>query len=218
MVEELYDIRFNEAEQKQKEKIWQVLCKSFFQKYVRRDSTVLEVACGFGEFITNIDCQHKIAVDINTSVKERLPSNIDFRVCSATDMEFVEDNSVDTVFVSNFFEHLPNKDVLSQVLESMHRVLKPGGQLIMMQPNFKFSYDAYWDFYDHHLPLSHLTMAEGVQMAGFKLGRVIPKFMPFSTKSKIPKHPFLVRLYLAFPPAWKIMGKQFFLQAIKEGN
>jgi hypothetical protein len=58
-------------------------------------------------------------------------------------------------------------------------------------------------------------MAEALAMAGFKLDIVHPKFMPFSTKSKIPSHPLLVKLYLKFPPVWKLMGKQFFVLSRK---
>ena len=145
-----------------------------------------------------------------------MPENVEFRNCDASQIEFVLDGSVDTVFVSNFFEHLPDKNNLTKVLKAIHRVLKPGGQLLMLQPNYKYSSMDYWDFYDHHLPLSHNTMIEGAQMIGFQVGLVYPKFLPFSTKSKIPKHPLLVKIYLLFPPIWRLMGKQFFLQAIKK--
>jgi hypothetical protein len=85
----------------------------------------------------------------------------------------------------------------------------------MMQPNIKYCYESHWDFFDHHIPLSHLSMVEALAMTGFKLDIVHPKFMPFSTKSKIPSHPLLVKLYLKFPPVWKLMGKQFFVLSRK---
>ena len=34
------------------------------------------------------------------------------------------------------------------------------------------------------------------------------RFLPYSTKSRLPKHPALVRAYLAFPTAWRLLGKQ----------
>jgi hypothetical protein len=45
-------------------------------------------------------------------------------------------------------------------------------------------------------------------MAGFKTKKVIARFLPYTTKSRIPQHPLLVRAYLSFPPAWLLLGKQ----------
>jgi len=45
-------------------------------------------------------------------------------------------------------------------------------------------------------------------MAGFKTKKVIARFLPYTTKSRLPQHPLLVRAYLAFPPAWLLLGKQ----------
>lgn len=211
----LYDVRFSEDERIKKEKVWKVLCQDFFQKFIKPDDTVLEIACGFGEFLRNIQAQRKMAVDLNEKVQETLPSGIEFHLGSADKLDMFEDNSVNVVFVSNFFEHLPNKDILTSILQEVNRILTPGGSFLIMQPNFKYCYDSYWDFYDHHLPLSHLSMSEGLEMTGFQLEKVYGKFVPFSTKSKIPSHPLLVKMYLKVPLVWKIMGKQFFIQAKK---
>jgi hypothetical protein len=39
-----------------------------------------------------------------------------------------------------------------------------------------------------------------------------------NTKSRIPKHPIGVKLYLKFPIVWKIMGKQALVIAIKPSS
>lgn len=206
----LYKARFSEDEKKKKEKIWQVLCRNYFQCYIKPTDKVLDIACGFGEFLNNIEAQQKFAVDINPELKDQLPSDIEFHLGSAANLYMFTNNSIDLVFASNFFEHLHSKDIMVQVLFEIYRILKPKGSLMMMQPNYKYCADSYWDFFDHHIPISHLSMVEALVMTGFKLDIVHPKFMPFSTKSKIPSHPFLVRLYLKFPLSWKLMGKQFF--------
>jgi hypothetical protein len=78
-----------------------------------------------------------------------------------------------------------------------------------MGPNIRYAYAEYWDFYDHYLPLSHLSLEEGLVQAGFDIERVIPRFLPYSTRSALPKATFFVRAYLAFPLAWRFLGKQF---------
>lgn len=62
---DLYGNRFNEHERNQKERIWRVLCTDFFQRYVRPSDTVLDVGAGYCEFINNIKCASKIALDLN---------------------------------------------------------------------------------------------------------------------------------------------------------
>ena len=53
------------------------------------------------------------------------------------------------------------------------------------------------------------------EMVGFDLVQVWPRFLPYTTRSRIPQHPMLVRLYLSFRPAWRIMGGQTWLVARK---
>lgn len=51
----LYKLRFSDDEALKKGPIWQVLCANFFQKWVRTSDTVIDLACGFGEFINDIN-------------------------------------------------------------------------------------------------------------------------------------------------------------------
>jgi hypothetical protein len=94
-------------------------------------------------------------------------------------------------------------------------VLKPGGTFIVMGPNIRYAYREYWNFYDHCLPFSDLSMAEGLRIAGFTIEENIPRFLPFTMQNKVPTHDILVRAYLALPVVWKLLGKQFLITAIK---
>ncbi len=76
--------------------------------------------------------------------------------------------SVDVVFSSNFFEHLPTKQDFAHCLAEAYRVLRPQGLLIALGPNIRFCFDVYWDFVDHHLPLSDRSMVEALEIAGFR--------------------------------------------------
>ena len=64
-VQKIYSERFSDQDLIHKQKIWQLLCKHFFQRYVRDSDTVLDIAAGYCEFINNIKCARKIALDIN---------------------------------------------------------------------------------------------------------------------------------------------------------
>jgi SAM-dependent methyltransferase len=117
------------------------------------------------------------------------------------------------VFTSNFFEHMPSKDELMATLREARRLLRPGGRIIILQPNIRYSYREYWDFLDHHIALSHESMTEALELAGFAVTECRPRFMPFSTKSGLPQSPLLLSIYLRLPPLQWLLGKQMFLVA-----
>lgn len=210
-VEQLYRNRFGDTERLQKNKIWSVLCSVFFQRYIAADSIVLDIGAGYCEFINNIKCKEKYAVDLNEEVAEFADPDVKVFKSPSTNLYFLSDNTVDTVFVSNFFEHLKTREEIIKTLSEIYRVLKKGGSIIILQPNIRYLSKYYWDFFDHHIPLSDKSMVEALQMAGFKIECVLPRFLPYTTKSKIPQRPFLVRIYLNIPLLWKVMGKQMFI-------
>lgn len=214
-VQKLYRSRFSEAERNAKQQIWRVLCEDFFSLFIRPSDTVLDLACGYGEFINAIDCGVRIAVDLNEESGAFLRSDVTFYNQSCAELDCIEDASLDVVFESNLFEHLADKAELQSVVETVYRKLKTGGRFIMMQPNLKYVGHAYWDFYDHTIPLTHLSCAELLRTCGFRLHTLIPRFLPYTTKGRIPQHPALVRLYLKVRPAWRILGKQFLIVAEK---
>ena len=84
---ELYKIRFTEEQLPRKNAIWQVICKHFLQKLISPTSTVVDIACGYGEFINNIIAKRKIAVDLNPDTRKFLNSDIEFHQCSALQID-----------------------------------------------------------------------------------------------------------------------------------
>ena len=86
----------------------------------------------------------------------------------------------------------------------------------MVQPNIRYAYREYWDFFDHHVALSHGSLSEALQMTGFHIEVLRPRFLPYTTKSRLPQAAWLVRLYLACPPAQWLLGKQMLVVARKQ--
>jgi SAM-dependent methyltransferase len=212
----LYATRFPEADRAAKDAIWQVLCPHFFQRYVKDSDVVLDIGAGFGEFLRHIRCARRIAVDIERLSGRVLPAGTE-EVFTPSDRisEQVPANSVDVVFCSNFFEHLPNTETFLATLKEIRTVLRPGGRLMALQPNIRYVGGAYWDFVDHHLALTHVTLIEACESLGYEIEEVIPRFLPYTTRSALPQSPWLVRLYLAVRPAWFFLGKQTWFVARK---
>ncbi|MDQ2096150.1 MAG: class I SAM-dependent methyltransferase [Tychonema bourrellyi B0820] len=120
----------------------------------------------------------------------------------------------DRIFISNFFEHLSNKEELIQIILFCFDALKPNGSLLVIQPNFKYSYKEYYDFIDHQLPITHLSLQELLETVGFEIDLMIPRFLPFSTKGR-PASPLLLKIYLKLPFLWQFLGGQMFVKASK---
>jgi hypothetical protein len=127
----------------------------------------------------------------------------------------VDPGSVDVVFSSNFFEHLLSTDDLRDTLVSAYDAIRPGGKIIALGPNIKYTKGAYWDFIDHHIPLTEASIGELMEMCGFRVTRSVPRFLPY-TMSAGREYPLsFLRLYLRTPLAWRFLGSQFLVTAVK---
>ena len=196
----LYRVRFSQREAIAKSKIWEVLCADFFQEFIPPDSVILDLAAGYCDFINHIQGAKKYATDLNLDTPSFAKPEVTVFEVPSNNISCLPDESVDVVFTSNFLEHLKSKEEILETFSEVHRILKTNGRFMILQPNIRYVGFQYWDFFD-----------QGLLIKKFKIEKVIPKFLPFTTKSKFPKHPLWVKLYLKIPLVWKILGKQSFL-------
>jgi SAM-dependent methyltransferase len=181
---------------------------------VPRDGTVLDVGAGYCDFINNVRAARRIAVDLNPDTALAAAEGVEvFTIPLERLGEAIEPESIDLAFASNVFEHLRGPDVLLDILDALREALRPGGRLVVMQPNVRALGGAFWDFIDHILPLSDRGMAEALEVSGFEVVERRPRFLPYTTKSRLPHWSPLVRLYLALRPAQWLMGRQMLVVA-----
>lgn len=210
----LYRLRFNK-ELKKRNEIWKILCKDFFQKYIKSTDTVCDLGAGYCEFINNIKAKTRVAIDINPETKKFANKDILTLISSSTNLPKNLYNKVDVVFVSNFFEHLSTKEELAKTLVEINKILKTGGKIIVLMPNIRYIGSAYWDFLDHQLPLTEKSMVEALILNGYQIKEKKNKFLPYTTKSRFPKASFLVGVYLKLTILQQIFGKQSLIVAEK---
>ena len=209
---EIYGRRFADTAV-YRNKVWTVLADSFFSRWIQPTDDVLDLGAGYGEFIRNVRCGRKSAMDLNPEAGAYLPEDVEFLHQDCSEPWSVPDRSLDIIFTSNFLEHLPDKTSLIRTLEHAARALKPAGRMICLGPNARILHGGYWDFFDHHIALTDRSLREALELEGFELDLVVPRFLPYTMVGG-PRYPLvLVRVYLALPLAWRVLGGQFLLVA-----
>ncbi|GAB6177651.1 class I SAM-dependent methyltransferase [Desulfobaculum senezii] len=194
--------------------VWNEIA-AYLRPFVPDGARVLEVGGGYCEFINAVPAGEKHVMDLFADVGRYADEGITAHVGDATDLSRFESGSMDVVLASNFFEHL-ERDTFEACAREIHRVLRPGGRLLVIQPNFKYCADSYFDDYTHRLIFTDAGMKDWLESLAFAVERVEPRFLPFSMKSRLPKAPWLVRLYLRSPI--RPMAGQFFLCAVRPGG
>lgn len=213
-VKSIYADRFDKNVE-QRNILWKILCQNFFQQFINENETVLDLAAGYCEFINHIQAREKIAVDLNPQTKKMAAKGVKFYEALSTKLPKSLTGIVDTVFTSNFFEHLDSKDELMSTLKEVHRVLKKNGKIMVLQPNIKLVGGRYWDFVDHTLPVTEKSLVEALELNGFAVKYQKTRFLPYTASEGAPIIPFLIKLYLKLPPVQYFMGKQTFVIAKK---
>jgi 2-polyprenyl-3-methyl-5-hydroxy-6-metoxy-1,4-benzoquinol methylase len=207
VLDDLYARRFKDPERYAKDRVWAEIGKHL-QRYVDPEAPVLDIACDDGYFTRNIHASEKWACDMR-DVSGSLPSDTHFVQSDGLELATrLPSAHFGTVFMSNYLEHLPSGDLVVQQFRVAQQLLRPGGKVVVLQPNIRLTGGSYWDFIDHKVALTDRSLVEAAEAASLQTERVVVRFLPYTTKGKLPMHPWLVRMYLRFPPAWRILGQQ----------
>ena len=180
--------------------VWKEIVR-FLAKFIPQQATVLDIGAGYCDFINNITVTNRIALDYSPDFMEYATKGVKTIQTPVTNMVGVEDNSVDVVFASNLFEHLSDEELV-QTMKEVKRVLKQGGRLILMQPNYRLAYKTYFDDPTHKKVFSDESLRAFLVSHGFMIELSKPRSLPFSLKSRpslIPLHHLIVRAYLNSP-------------------
>lgn len=207
LLPELYEARFDEREVSAKDAVWREIVR-YLQRYIDASAPILDIACDRGHFIRWAQGSERWATDIR-DVGDALPADVRFIRSSGLELASVAPNGYfGTVFMSNYLEHLESSDAVIDQLRVARQLLRPGGRVIVLQPNIRLVGPRYWDFIDHRVALTERSLLEAAELAGLRTVDLITRFLPYSTKGRLPADARLVRAYLAVRPAWWLMGRQ----------
>lgn len=171
---------------------------NYLRPFLFNADSVIDIGCGRGEFITQVEAKFKFAIDLDSSAGSFLHSGINFIHGSHDSLSRFGRESIDVIWASNFVEHLEMKDVNS-FLEECFRILKRGtngGYLILMQPNFRHSFKNYFDDFTHKTIFTDVSLRSLLNSHGFKVVKCERKFLPYSLNSRKAFFSPLIVIYL----------------------
>lgn len=142
------------------------LAKYLTDKYLLLPpASLLEFGCGRCELLNQFsligfqvrgnDCS-----DQAKNYFKNLPVDvIDFDGCTP-----YEDASFDIVFSKSFIEHIANPE---SYFSECYRILKPGGVLLSLTPDWRSNYIKFFDDYTHIRPFSSVSLKNIYLVSGF---------------------------------------------------
>jgi len=208
----LYEYRFRTVDQVKRQAVWDEIAR-YIHRRMGSPASVLDPAAGRGEFIRAVPAASRWAVDAVSHDQSAMPG-VKVIISDIMDANLPAEY-FDGVFVSNFLEHLPDQDSVARLLHKLAASMRPGGRVAIIGPNFRHCPQRYFDFADHTVILTHLSVAEHLHAAGFDVTRVTARFLPYSFQGILPPSPLLTRAYLHLPVMWRLLGKQFLVLARK---
>ncbi len=206
----LYEYRFRDVPQASRQAVWNEIAPIVWE-WMGRPERVLDPGAGRGEFLLAIPAAERWAIDQVDQIGGG-DSGVHLVLGDALTAPLPAQH-FDGVFVSNLLEHLTSQDDVASLLRRLRNAMAPGGRIAVIGPNFRYCMREYFDCADHTLALTHESVAEHLYAAGFGVDRVVPRFLPYSFRSRHPRATVLVRSYLRFPPAWRFFGRQFLVLA-----
>ena len=213
-LQRLYEKRFA-GKSEYRTQVWRVLV-NYFAKWVPPGAAVLDLGCGHCEFINNVRAGRRFGMDLNPDTLNQAAQDVQILAQNCAQPWPLPEASLDVVFTSNFFEHLCAKSDLRATLKQAMRCLRPGGRIIALGPNIRYLPGEYWDFYDHYLPLTELSLGEVLTETCFEIEAQIPRFLPYTMSRPGSQRPiWMLSLYLKLEFVWPFFGKQFLVVAKK---
>jgi SAM-dependent methyltransferase len=143
------------------------LIKYLFDQYgMRKGQKILEPGCGRGEFL---DAYRRLGLKCY---------GLDLSPCAGGFLEGIEvkqanieneplpyqDNYFDIIYSKSLMEHLHHPD---KYLSEAFRILKPGGKVLCLIPDWESNFKIYFDDFTHVTPFTKITLRDILMMSDF---------------------------------------------------
>ena len=179
--------------------VWRAIAR-YLSPYVPAGAEVAELGAGYCDWINHVDARRRVAADVWPDVQRHAAPGVESKVLDvARDLASLGDEAFDVVLASNLLEHF-TPDTAAGVVAGVARLLRPGGRVILIQPNFRLAWRSYFDDYTHRAVFTDVSLPALLRAHGFAVERVEARFLPYSMQgSRLPIASWLVSAYLRSP-------------------
>jgi SAM-dependent methyltransferase len=143
------------------------LARYLFKRYdLKPGYSLLDVGCGRGEFLKGfIKCGVVgFGVDQSLAAQSYCPQ----ATLMVSDIENdgipYEDNSFEVVYSKSVIEHFYYPE---RMVREIYRVLRPGGRVITLCPDWEFNFRNYFEDYTHRTPFMQASLRDIFLIHGF---------------------------------------------------
>jgi SAM-dependent methyltransferase len=193
--------------------LWQVIA-SHLASWIPPGAHVLEIGAGYCDWINHVRAARRVAVDVWPEITRYGAPGVEARVLDLSgELRTLGVGAFDVVLASNVLEHF-DPDTAARVVADVGALLRPGGRVIVIQPNFRHAWRRYFDDYTHRSVFTDVSLPALLRSCGLTVERVQARFLPYSMKGASSfVRPWLVRAYLRSPV--KPMAGQMLVMARK---
>jgi SAM-dependent methyltransferase len=179
--------------------VWRELIR-YLERRVPFGDTVLDIGCGYGEFINNVKAPKRFALDVSPEQRKYMDPSVSFLTADVMTVgDAFPPSTFDFIFSSNLLEHLERAEI-GTLLGILRTLLRPGGYLGILMPNYRLKPHLYFDDYTHKTAVSDVALCDWMASKGFEVVLSKPGFMPYSMRqSGLPVSSLLVRCWLWSP-------------------
>ena len=135
---------------------------------IKKNFYLLELGCGRGEFLKEFLAQgiRSRGLDqTNSALKLNPAHSVDiYDIVKEKKLPY-NNNTFDFVFSKSVVEHFYESEF---IFNEINRVLKPGGKIITMTPDWSFVYDHFYDDYTHKKPFTLNSLREIQEASNFR--------------------------------------------------
>ena len=144
------------------------LCQYLVNRFgLAAGSTVLDVGCGRGEFLRGFKHVGLLPRGLDIiHFPEKYLEDFEVQIANFEQERFpFADESFDVIFSKSVIEHLHSPE---NFMNECRRVLKPGGRIIIMTPDWQSHRYVFYGDHTHVQPYIKAGLARALEMYGFK--------------------------------------------------